>query len=92
MKMTEHKTDNGVAIVNGLAVWTNNLELATVVVDDQPRAGNFDGWYDTITFMNWDGTVYPGGRPGAIMNGERMTTQHPFTGEMAADRLALIES
>jgi hypothetical protein len=62
-------TANHVEIVVGLRVFTNNLDLGTVV------ALNDDGWHD----------VRVDGRPGLPdrFNGERLTTRNPFTGETA---------
>lgn len=61
-------TANGIEIVVGLRVWTNDLKLGTVVKI------NPDGWHDVES----DEPGYGGG-----FNGERLTTRHPFTGKIA---------
>jgi hypothetical protein len=63
-------TANGVPITVGLRVFTNNLDRGTVV------ALNADGWHD----VRVDGTR---GLPDRF-NGERLTTRHPFSGEIPA--------
>ncbi len=69
--MSDNKltTANGVPITVGLRVFNNNLDLGTVV------ALNEDGWHD----VKVDGCI---GLPDRF-NGERLTTRHPFTGQMA---------
>ncbi len=62
-------TANDVPITVGLRVFTNNLDLGTVV------ALNPDGWHDVAV----DGHR---GLPNRF-NGERLTTRHPFTKETA---------
>jgi hypothetical protein len=61
------RTANGVEITVGLKVWNNNLERCTVV---------------EIASDGWHKVVYANGQDDNF-NGERMTTKHPFTGEMA---------
>lgn len=68
--MTDYTAD-GVLIVPGLRVFTNNLDPATVV------ALNDDGWHDVKV------DCHTGGLPDRF-NGDRLTTRHPFTGEILA--------
>lgn len=74
------RTANGVEIVDGLLAWNNNLDLCRVRTETTVRDGGFEGWYDTDTIMTYDGIVLNGteGVRGPIMNGERLTTVHPF--------------
>lgn len=68
--MAVNRTANGVEIVEGLRVWDNNLRRVVV-----GKADRYDiGWYDMLTVE--------GGRS-SMMNGDRMTTVHPSTGERA---------
>lgn len=62
-------TANGVPIKVGLRVFTNDLKLGTVTELAS------DGWHT----VEVDGHEGYGGR----FNGERMTTRHPFTYEVA---------
>lgn len=52
-------------------MFTNNLDPATVV------ALNDDGWHDVKV------DCHTGGLPDRF-NGDRLTTRHPFTGEILA--------
>jgi hypothetical protein len=65
--MNTDYTANGVEIVVGLKVWNNNLERCEVA------ELSADGWHKV---------VYPNGQDDNF-NAERMTTRHPFTGEIA---------
>lgn len=62
-------TANGVEITDGLKVWDYNLEHG--VVD--------------LTSLDSDGWFYVTEDNGArfLMNSERVTTRHPYTGEIA---------
>lgn len=62
------KTANGVEITHGLPVWDNNLDRGVVDLSSID-----DGWFYVR---------YPNGGKNS-MNGERVTTRHPFTGELA---------
>src|SRR5580765_341569 len=71
------RTTDGVEIVDGLAVWTNEMNLATVDFEATfagltPGVNTWDGWFATRTWQTWEGEQIPGGRPGPIMNGERL--------------------
>lgn len=61
--MTDY-TANGVEIVVGLRVYTNNLDAATVL-RLKP-----DGWHEVQVDTHHSTDHF---------NGERMTTRHPFT-------------
>lgn len=66
--MSIDTTANGVPIVTGLRVFTNDLKVGTVI------ALAADGWHRVIT----DEQGFSGS-----FNGERLTTVHPFTGSNA---------
>jgi hypothetical protein len=77
--MEVHRTVDGVEVVDGLLVWDYDLDLARVSFADtsgMDSAYGFDGWFTLRTV--------DGGRR-KLMNGERMTTRHPFTRQLAAD-------
>jgi hypothetical protein len=73
-------TANGVPITDGLWVWNNNLDRVQVSYADTfgayfvPGESYWDGWFKMRTVT---------GERSDIMNGERMTTVHPFTRERA---------
>jgi len=73
-----HHTANGVQITDGLAVWDYDL-----------RAGRVDFHLSRVTSPHFDGwfTVVHQGGGRSLMNGERLTTRHPFTGQPASDAL-----
>lgn len=64
------KTANGVEITDGLRVWDYNLDRGVV---DLSSLGS-DGWF----YVGLDDQ-----RGRTLMNWERVTTRHPFTGELA---------
>ena len=86
--MTErYFTANGVEIRAGLPVWDYDLRLSFVDEKQFARSEaldyvgriaygseHFDGWFE---MRRLDGSR------ASIMNGERMTTVHPFSGETA---------
>jgi hypothetical protein len=65
------RTSDGVEIKPGLRVWTNGLKRG--VVSDYPPRMMPDEWY--LILLCDGGTE--------IMNGVRIITVHPFTGEAA---------
>ena len=73
-----HRTANNVPITDGLPVWDKNLDLGTVSFKlSRVDSEHFDGWFTII--------LTDGGR--SLMNGERMTTIHPFTHKRAVDAI-----
>lgn len=66
-----HYTTNHVEIVDGLRVWTNDVERGTV---DLSRSWVENGklWFDVDT-----------GRGKVLQSEDRVATRHPFTGERA---------
>jgi hypothetical protein len=74
------RTADGRTITEGLACWDNNLDLVIVKVSEsRVDSGWWDGWFETVR---------PDGQRGPVMNGERLTTVHPFDRTRAADVLA----
>jgi len=74
------RTADGRTITEGLACWDNNLDLVIVKVSEsRVDSGWWDGWFETVR---------PDGQRGPVMNGERLTTVHPFDRTRAADALA----
>ena len=68
--MSKGMTVDGVAIVDGLHVWTNEIRVGIVSLRD---ASAWDDWFDVIYT---DGTR-------VLQNGERVTTC--FQGEVARE-------
>ena len=75
------RTLDHVQITDGLAVWDYNLDRGFVRLDFD-REGDYaiggpkwDGWFEVV--------AAPGDRLGSLMNGERVWTRHPSTGEKA---------
>lgn len=67
--MTYYTADH-VEIVEGMTVWSNDLRRVIVSTPDK-----YDpGWFDTRT---------PDGGRGPLLNGDRMATRHPGSGELA---------
>lgn len=79
MTDTRFRTADGVEITDGLWVWDNDLRLGTVdFAKSRPERETWDGWfYVRHATTGW-----------SLVNGERMATRHPFTGEVAATRAA----
>lgn len=76
-------TANGVRIVDGGKYWDYDLERVTVVFAD---TDNLDPEYRQTYQSDWDGWFRirkNGERTFTVMNGERLTTVHPFTREQA---------
>lgn len=69
-----HYTADGVALVEGLRVWDNNLERVIVrLTGSWVEYGRL--WFDT--------SKADSGLPSHFMSNDRVTTRHPFTGEQA---------
>jgi hypothetical protein len=78
-RVAEDRTANGVPITPGLRVWTNDLELGTVLGPISHPNPYEAVWYDVDTGR---------GRP-VMQDGSRMSTRHPVTGRQIeqGDRL-----
>lgn len=77
--MDKYVTADGIEIVDGLVVWDYDMDLSRVSFADttgMDSAWGFDGWFGLLTVS--EGQL-------KLMNGVRMTTVHPFTGQRAAD-------
>jgi hypothetical protein len=78
-------TANGVRVVDGLRVWDYDLKSGTVdfakTFGDhfQPGVSYWDGWFYVL--VDGDGRH-------SLMNGDRMTTVHPFTRQPPPDQPA----
>jgi len=72
-RMAQDRTADGVPVAAGLRVWTNDLDRG-VVLGPCSYPNPYEAvWYDVDTGKS---------RPVA-MDGSRMATRHPSTGEMA---------
>jgi hypothetical protein len=77
------RTANGMRIVDGLRVWDYDLQAGTVDLAKtfgsyfQPGVSHWDGWFYVLV---------DGDKRHSLMNGERMTTVHPFTRNPPPDR------
>jgi hypothetical protein len=67
------RTANGVPITEGLAVWTSDLERATVVTLDGSFEEGGETWFYVSTAVS----------SRSLASESRVTTRHPFTGEKA---------
>jgi hypothetical protein len=74
------RTADGVEIVNGLRVWTNNVRRATVDLEYGTPWKEREWWFYVHEERDDDGS--PGYR-GVIMSETRVSTRHPSTGERA---------
>lgn len=83
-------TTDGVEIVPGLAVYTNEMNVAVVTGPAGHPEANGDQWFETETWQTWEGEQIPGGRRGPIMNGERLATV--YEGVKAADVVAGVKA
>lgn len=77
------RTADRVPITNGLAVWTNDLEVGTVDLGYSDRRQ--DGWPPKGEF--WFYVQVPGESRPVQQSETRVSTVHPFTGQRAADAL-----
>lgn len=81
---TRYFTADRVEIKDGLIVWDYDLKLSQVKVEGtraDPTDENhewWDGWFDMRDPTTGDRM--------SVMNGERMTTVHPYTRESAEKR------
>lgn len=82
MELEDQRTIDGVQITHGLRVWDYDLKRRTVDVEGTSWADPssdfhkyWDGWFEMRTL--------DGDRFCSKMNGERMWTRHPRTGEQA---------
>jgi hypothetical protein len=70
----EHRTADGVPIVDGMRVWDNNVERVIVRL-----AGSWEEygrlWFDTSNAAT--------GLQSHVMSNDRVATRHPRTGEEA---------
>lgn len=66
------RTANGVQITDGLRVWDYDLKSGSVDFAETARFGRsyWDGWFRVRV---------DGAERTSMMNGERITTRHPFT-------------
>jgi hypothetical protein len=76
-----YRTANGAPIVDGMRAFNNNLDVTIVRVTRGAVPGSefhasWDGWFECESVT---------GERMPIMDGERLTTRHPFTGERADD-------
>lgn len=69
------KTANGVEITHGLRVWDNDLACGSVDLSSLKS----DGWFDVV---REDGRR-------VLMNAERVTTVHPFSGEVPSPAVSV---
>lgn len=72
------RTVDRVTITDGLAVWDYNLTPGRVIMSTMDG----EGWFNVYT-INGDRS---------LMNGERVITRHPSTGQSAAEALAAAEA
>lgn len=75
------RTADGHPITDGMAVWTNDLEIAYVALATAQPESNGDLWFVVVNDPDELAKTNPRGH---LMNGERCAVRHPFTGQIAS--------